>query len=195
MAVYTVNDQQIHVWEQGRPGRTVALLIHGWSSSHYALSPLLPLLSRSYHCLSVELPGYGESPAGQERATMVGYADLIAGLLKQVTDKPALLVDHSMGGRISLHPTLHHHEHAERLVLLCPTISGRLSLFINLFVLPIVLMERFPIGTWIVSLFESQMVGLTDQLMRPASFAEQTGITEESYKQLRADARHPGQGR
>lgn len=195
MTVYTIHDQPVHVWEEGRPGRTVAVLIHGWSSSHYALSPLIPLLSRSYHCLSVDLPGYGESPPGRERSTMIGYADLLADLLRQVTDKPAVLVGHSMGGMISLLLTLRHPELVERMVLLCPTISGRLSLFVNLFVLPIVVLERFPVGTWIVSLFESQMVGITDQLMRPASFAERTGITEENYKHLRADARRPGQGR
>jgi len=80
-------------------------------------------------------------------------------------------------------------------VLVCPTISGRLSTFINLFILPITLMERFGLGGWIVPMFENWLVGITDRLMRPASFAEVTGITADDYTQLRADARRPGQGR
>jgi len=106
-----------------------------------------------------------------------------------------VLVGHSMGGMISLTLGLRRPELVERMVLVCPTISGRLSTFINLFILPITLMERFGLGGWIVPIFENWLVGITDRLMRPASFAEVTGITADDYTQLRADARRPGQGR
>jgi pimeloyl-ACP methyl ester carboxylesterase len=193
--VYTVNGQPICAREQGAPRRPVALLIHGWSSSWYALSPLLPMLSERYRCVAVDLPGYGESPVGSGRATIAGYADLLAGLLCELGGPPAVLVGHSMGGMISLTLALRHPELVERLVLICPTITGRLSLFINLFVSPITVMERFALTGRLVTLVESQMLSLTDRLMRPASFAERSGITENDYHRLRADARRPGQGR
>ena len=59
---YNVGGQTIHVVEAGKPGRQVALLIHGWSSSWYATSPLLGLLAQRFHCIAVDLPGYGQSP-------------------------------------------------------------------------------------------------------------------------------------
>ena len=193
--VYTVNGQPIHVHEEAPHRKTVALLIHGWSSSWYALSPLLPQLRERYRCLAVDLPGYGESPPSPQRATIAGYADLLASLIRQVTDQPGVLVGHSMGGMISLTLALRHPDLVERMVLLCPTISGHLSMFIDLFISPITLLERFRLGNRLVAALEPQMLSVTDRLMRPASFAERSGITEEQYHRLRADARRPGQGR
>jgi pimeloyl-ACP methyl ester carboxylesterase len=143
MTFYTINEQPIYVREEGAAQHPVALLIHGWSSSWYAMSPLVPLLSsKRYHCLAVDLPGYGQSPPGPGRATIAGYADLLAGLIQTVSDKPVVLVGHSMGGMISLTLTLRHPHLVERMVLLCPTISGRLSLFINLFISPVTILEQ-----------------------------------------------------
>jgi pimeloyl-ACP methyl ester carboxylesterase len=196
MAVYTIhiNGQQVHVHEEGKPGNRVALLVHGWSSSWYALSPLIPLFSRRYRCLSVDLPGYGESPPGKEPATIPGYADLLVDLIQEVTDQPVVLVGHSMGGMISLTIALSHPELIERMVLIGPTISGQLSSRINLTLAPFVFLERLPLLGKIVPILEP-VVGITDQLLRPTQFADRTGITEEDYMRIRADVRHPGQGR
>lgn len=195
MGIHFVNGQPIHIHEEGPPGRQVALVIHGWSSSWYALSPLISFLSERYTCLAVDLPGYGASPPLTQRATIPLYADLLADLLRQTTQKPAVIVGHSMGGMTALTMALRHPDLIERLVLVCPTISGRLSNFINIFISPITLMERFGLGSLLISAVEGLVVGLTDRLMRPASFAEVTGISQAEYHRLRADARRPGQGR
>jgi pimeloyl-ACP methyl ester carboxylesterase len=192
--VYWIGSQAIHVQEEGVGKSDTAILIHGWSSSWYAMSPLLPTLNRRYHCLAVDLPGYGDSPRLPTRTTIALYADMLAALIKQVSKKPVVLVGHSMGGMISLTLALRHPELVERMVLLCPTISGDLSLFINLFILPITVLERFSLASKLVAALEPQLLNVTDRLMRPASFAERTGITEADYHQLRADARRPGQG-
>lgn len=83
----------------------------------------------------------------------------------------------------------------DRMVLLCPTISGRLSFWINTFVSPITMLERFPIFSRLLSVLEPSMLYVTDSLMKPASFAERSAISEADYLRLRADARRPGQGR
>jgi pimeloyl-ACP methyl ester carboxylesterase len=87
MSLYKVGDQELFVREGGRQGRQVVLLIHGWSSSWYALSPLLPMLGKRRHCLAVDLLGYGQSPPSLEAASIAGYADLLAGLIQEVTDR------------------------------------------------------------------------------------------------------------
>lgn len=195
MAFYQVNGQKLHVVEKGPRNRQVALLIHGWSSSWYALSPLLELLSLRFRCLSVDLPGYGKSPPLPHRATIPSYADLLAELIGQVSDGPVVLVGHSMGGMTSITLALRHPPLVERMALIGPTVTGRLSSYINFIVSPITLMERFGLGSLLVSAGERTIVGITDRIMRPASFAERSGITEEDYKRLRSDARRPGQGR
>lgn len=195
MAFYNINGQQLHVVEEGGTGRQIALLIHGWSSSWYAMSPLLGLLSQRFRTIAVDLPGYGESPPLAQRATIPAFADLLAELIGQISDGPVVLVGHSMGGMTSVSMALRHPVLVERMVLIGPTITGRLSAWINFGISPVTMMERFGLGGWIVSSFEKTFVGLTDRLMRPASFAERTGITRSDYERLRADARRPGQGR
>ena len=193
--VYMVQGQPLHVIETGRPGRQVALLIHGWSSSWYAMSPLLGLLAQRFHCLAVDLPGYGQSPPLAEAATIPRYVDLLADLIESVSDGPVVLIGHSMGGMASVTLALTYPMLIERMVLLNPTISGRLSKAINAFISPITLLERFRPGSFVVTAVERTIVGLTDRLMRPVSFAERTGITREDYERIRSDARRPGQGR
>lgn len=193
--VITIDEQQLHYVEAGKKGRQIALLLHGWSSSWYATSPLLGQLAQRFHCIALDLPGYGQSPPLNETTTIPKYVDLLAKLIGKMSDGPVVLVGHSMGGMISLSLALAHPVLVERMVLLSPTISGRLSTAINLFISPITMMERFGLGSLLVTATERAFVGLTDRLMRPVSFAERTGITKADYERLRMDARKPGQGR
>ncbi len=195
MSLYNIDSQELYLREEGRHNRRIALLIHGWSSSWFAMSPLLPLMQKRYRSLAIDLPGYGNSPPLPQRVTIPGYADFLAQFIREISDNPVILVGHSMGGMISLTLALRHPDLVERMVLLSPTISGHLSLFINLFVSPITVLERFPLADRVISLLESQFLWVSDRIMRPASFSERSGVTEDDYNRLRADARRPGQGR
>lgn len=191
---FTIRGQHIHFVEAGQRGRQIALLIHGWSSSWYATSPIFGLLAQRFHCIAVDLPGYGKSPALSEETTIPKYVDLLADLIEQISDSPVVLVGHSMGGMISISLALKYPVLVERMVLISPTISGHLSTAISLFISPITMMERFGLGRLLVTSVEHTIVGLTDRLMRPVSFAQRTGISEADYEKLRHDARQPGQG-
>ncbi len=193
--IFNIKGQEIHYAEAGQQGRQVALLIHGWSSSRYATSPLLGLLAQRFHCIAIDLPGYGDSPPLKERATIPRYAELLADLLVQISTRPVVLVGHSMGGMISMMLALNNPILVERMVLLNPTVSGRLSGMINLLISPITLLERFGFGRFIVSSIENMFVGLTDRLMKPVSFAARSDINGEAYAHIRKDARKKGQGR
>jgi pimeloyl-ACP methyl ester carboxylesterase/CRP-like cAMP-binding protein len=195
MPVYQINGQEVHTVEEGSPQRQKALLVHGWSSSSFALSPLSALLSQRFHCISIDLPGYGESPPFKERTTIAGYVDLLTDFIEQVCKGKIVYIGHSMGGMIGLTLALAHPVLVERMVLIAPTVTGRLSTQVNLLISPITMLERFGLGSFLVSSVESLYVGLTDRLMRPVSFADRTGITEADYVRLRKDARRPGQGR
>jgi pimeloyl-ACP methyl ester carboxylesterase len=194
--VYMVGDQEIVVREQGPARGRLLLMIHGWSSSWYALSPLLNALSDRFRCVAVDLPGFGESPPLKERASIPAYADLLAELIGQLSPGlPVILVGHSMGGMTSVTLALRHAALIERMVLLCPTISGKLSTWINTAIYPITWLERSRVAGKIVAQLEPYMLSITDRLMRPASFAARSDISEADYHRLRADARRPGQGR
>lgn len=195
MTVYSINGQELHTVEEGSPTRQKAILIHGWSSSSYAMTPLAGLLSQRFHCISVDLPGYGSSPPFEGRTTIQRYAELIEDFIQEVSSGPVVLVGHSMGGMIGITVNIDAPVLVERMVLIGPTITGKLSQTVNTMVSPVNMIERFGLGSLIVSAVERLYVGVTDRLMRPVSFADRSGITEEDYARLRADARRPGQGR
>lgn len=194
--IYVINGQPIHVREQGRSSGKLMIMIHGWSSSWYAVSPLMTSFADRYRCIAVDLPGYGDSPAFAQRVTIEAYADILGGLIEQIAPgQQVVLLGHSMGGMISLTLALRHPKLVERLVLLCPTISGDLSVWIKAFIWPITMLERIPGASLVIGRLERYVTGVTDALMRPASFADRSVITEADYQKLRADARRPGQGK
>ncbi len=192
---YTIDGQQVHAMEYGQQGRQVAILIHGWSSSWFAVSPVMDLLAQRFHCIAVDLPGYGDSPAFAEPTTIPKYVETLANLIEEVSDGPVVLVGHSMGGMISITMALEHPILVERMVLISPTISGHLSNWANWFLAPVTLLERFGVGSALVTAVEKSIVGITDFLIRPALLAERSAITKEAYERIRKDTRRPGQGR
>ena len=197
MTTYTVGGQQINVRQEGPLDAPVAVLIHGWCSSWYTWKPLLPALSKRFRCLAIDLPGFGTSPATPAAPTIARYAELVADLIAQVSDRAVLLMGHSMGGMISMEVALRHRPLVERMVLLNPTVSGNLSTFINLFISPLIMLERAPLGGQLVGLLERTPLGYgyTNRVLGPISFAQRAIISSDDYDRIRADARRPGQGR
>lgn len=195
MATFVVNGVRLYAREEGPRTGQLCLLVHGWSSSWYAMSPLLPLLSKRFRCVAVDLPGYGNSERLSGRTTIVRYAEILARLAQDLSDSPAVIVGHSMGGMTGITMALRYPQLVDRMVLLGPTISGHLSAWINYLISPITMLERHAVASRVVAALEPHVLNMTDRLMRPASFAERSEISQEDYERLRADARRPGQGR
>src|SRR3970040_135445 len=108
MPVYNISGQELYTTEEGSPNRQKAILIHGWSSSSYAMSPLAALLSQRFHCISVDLPGYGSSPPFKDGTTIAKYVDFLTDFIEQISDGPVVLVGHFMGGMFSVALSLAH---------------------------------------------------------------------------------------
>jgi pimeloyl-ACP methyl ester carboxylesterase/CRP-like cAMP-binding protein len=195
MTVFEVNGQQIVVQESGPARGPVAILIHGWASSSFTWNTLLPSLNKRYRCLAIDLPGFGKSPAPQKPPTIAGYAEMIAALIEHVSDRSVLLLGHSMGGQIATTIALQSPLLVERMVLLNPAITGRLSQRVNMLFAPHVLIERLPFMEWLIALLARTPIDYTDWLLKPSNFAELAKVSPEIYQQIRADARRVGQGR
>lgn len=195
MAIYSFNGVPVHLHMHGPAHGPLAVLIHGWASSSYTWKPVLPVLSRRYRCVSVDLPGFGDSPRPGRPPTIGRYADLIAQVIEQFSDREALVLGHSMGGQIAATLALRHPPLVQRLVLLNPAISGRLSTRVNLTLAPYALAEVSPVVEWLLYLAAKTPLDYTDWLLKPSNFAARAQVSEEDYRQIRADARRRGQGR
>ncbi len=195
MPTYTIDGQEIYMRSAGQPDGPLALLIHGWSSSWYTWAPLLTALGTRFRCMAVDLPGYGRSPYPKQAPTIAGYADLMAKLIERLSDRPVVVLGHSMGGQISMTLALRHPILVERLVLLNPVVSGRLSTFIRLVVAPHIFLERYRYTSALITALERTPISYQKQLMKPIMFAERAEVSAEDFARIRADARRPGQGK
>jgi len=197
MATYNINGQVLYVQEAGPANGPIAILIHGWSSSSFTWAPILPELSKRYRCIAIDLPGFGRSPAPAERATIAGYAELIAQMIIKLNgdeDRAVLVMGHSMGGQIATTLALRYPVLVNKLVLLNPALSGRLSTRVNLLMRPHVMAERFRFLEWLLYVAAKTPLDYTDFLLKPSNFAERAKVTEQAYATIRADARRRGQG-
>lgn len=104
------------------------LFIHGWASSLRMWDRLVDALCGSYRCWALDLPGSGESllPEG-DTITIDYYRDRVLDFCDGHRLKPSVVVAHSMGGMIALKLLLAYPAFAEKLVLICPAITGRVS--------------------------------------------------------------------
>lgn len=196
MATYTIDGQEIFLEATGPTSAPPAFLIHGWASSSFTWKPVLPALNRRYRCITIDLPGFGRSPAPQQPPTIAGYADLVAEMIEHFSpNQPVLLLGHSMGGQIGATLALRHPLLIERMVLLNPALSGRLSSRVNLLIGPHVVAERFPPLEWLLHFLAQTPLDYTDSLLKPSNFAERAIVADEDYQRIREDARRPGQGR
>lgn len=195
MPLYTFDQQTVNIQEEGPLDAPIALLIHGWSSSSFTWAPILPSLKKRYRCIAIDLPGFGKSPAPNTTPTIAGYTDLAAKIIEQRSDRPVLVLGHSMGGQIAATLAIKHPMLVERLVLLNPALSGRLSNRVNMLLAPHVLAERLPFMEWLIYILAQTPLDYTDYLLKPSNFAERAQLSEADYAQIRADARRRGQGK
>ncbi|HEX9957522.1 MAG TPA: alpha/beta fold hydrolase [Fibrella sp.] len=83
-------------------GPTVVFL-HYYGGSIRSWDAVLAQLAPDFHCLAIDLPGFGDSAALSDHQTVDEMADAVAAVIvAQVGSRPFVLVGHSMGGKIAL---------------------------------------------------------------------------------------------
>ena len=102
----------------------VIILIHGIASSAATFKRLVPLLSDRYRCISIELLGFGDSPApAHSTYTIEAHVAAIHHTLRSLhLTAPFVLVGHSLGSLLSARYAAVHPAHVSRLVLVSPPV-------------------------------------------------------------------------
>lgn len=111
--------------EAGIRGATPVVLIHGLAATSASFLPTLWDLSRDYHVLAVDLPGFGESDKPLRALHPAYFAQWLESFLDAVALERAHLVGNSMGGRVALEVGLRSPRRVDRLVLLAPSLAWR----------------------------------------------------------------------
>lgn len=87
-----------HVQSIGDADAPVALLVHGTGAATHSFRGLIPLLSRHYRVIAMDLPGHGfTSGARAEGLTLPGMARALSDLVRALKIEPALAIGHSAG--------------------------------------------------------------------------------------------------
>jgi len=101
-------------------GPHTLLFVHGLGSYLKAWNKNIEVLSKSYRCIAIDLPGYGKSSQGDYPYDMEFFAQSVANFIEaQQLDQPTLL-GHSMGGQIALTLARQRPDLIQDLVLLAP---------------------------------------------------------------------------
>ena len=76
------------------------VLLHGIGLDRWCWEPLRPFLERSRDVIAVDMPGFGESPAG--RQSVPGLADAVAALARALGLERYHVAGNSLGGGVAL---------------------------------------------------------------------------------------------
>lgn len=83
---------------QGKP----IILLHGFPMNQTVWNDFIPLLSDRYEVITVDLPGFGESPLPKQSFTIDEVADILLDWLTAQKILGSTLIGHSLGGYVAL---------------------------------------------------------------------------------------------
>jgi sigma-B regulation protein RsbQ len=93
----TVDGIQIHSSSTGKGPKTV-ILVHGWTCDETTWSEQVPVLSKKYRVLTLDLPGHGKSGAPADgKLSMDLFARAVEAVRVESKANHVVLVGHSMG--------------------------------------------------------------------------------------------------
>lgn len=95
-----IND--LSVFYEGNNTNKSIIFIHGFPYDHTMWNSQIELLKENYFCISYDIRGLGESPAGDGQFTMESFVDDLESIINTLKlDKP-IVCGLSMGGYITL---------------------------------------------------------------------------------------------
>lgn len=97
-------------------GEPPLVFLHGWACTHHIMAPLVDVYADRHRCISLDLPGHGQSPHTDDYSIKAQAAAVLDAI-----PAGAIVIGHSMGAQIALEATAHApKDHIRGIVLLDP---------------------------------------------------------------------------
>lgn len=81
-------------------GNTSLIFIHGWSCDGRYWHNQIPIFSKKFHVITIDLAGHGHSSLNRQDYTMLSFANDVKAIIDRENIKRAILIGHSMGGAV-----------------------------------------------------------------------------------------------
>ncbi len=107
----------LDVYYQSHGEGPALVLIHGSGGNHASWWQQLPQLRASHRVITLDLPGFGASPAGPERWDMDGYVRDVVAVLDDASVQRAVLVGQALGGALAARLAVEHPQRVAGVVL------------------------------------------------------------------------------
>lgn len=116
----TINELSVYL--SGSQKSKAIIFVHGFPLDHHMWSAQVNELSRDYFCISYDIRGLGESPAGDGQFTIESFVDDLEIIVDDLRLEKLVLCGLSMGGYISLR-AMERIQDKFRALILCDTKS------------------------------------------------------------------------
>ncbi len=83
----------------------IILFLHGWRDDLRTFDSLVPVLSSTYRCVRLDLPGFGQTELPREAWDVGRYVQFVKSFIQKLNIEVDILVGHSFGGRIAIKGT------------------------------------------------------------------------------------------
>ncbi len=115
-------ESSIYILQAGKEHRDSVILVHGLGNAGTEdWKHVIPFLSKRFHVIALDLPGFAKSEKGNHLYSPTRYARLLKWVIDHFSSyrngKPVFMVGHSMGGAIALRYASLYPETLKKLVL------------------------------------------------------------------------------
>lgn len=118
--VKVLNDIEVCYTDEGN-GKDIILFVHGLANYGNVWLQQVEELKKSYRCISIDLPGCGQSSRGNYPYSMLFYSEVVQKFCEAINITNVSLCGHSMGGHISIVTTLRFPTLVKNLILIAPS--------------------------------------------------------------------------
>ena len=81
-------------------GEPTLVFVHGWSCDGRYWRAQIPVFSKKYRVVVLDLAGHGQSGMSREKYTMASFGEDVRAVTESMGSQQVILIGHSMGGSV-----------------------------------------------------------------------------------------------